>query len=288
VLQTETTWVRLGRREACPICGHPGWCTKTADGNAVKCMRVQSDLPVKSGGWVHKLANTPPARPAPRRVQPAPVAAVKDWPALVATFPRDQVPSLASDLGVFEVALHRLETGWAAQHHAWAFPMYSGRREMIGIRLRANNGRKFAVTGSHNGLFWPTGLCTQADLLVICEGPTDTAALLGLGFDVIGRPQCSGMEYLVIDACRRLRPRDVVILADFDEPKPAPGGGTFRPGQDGACRLADELTLAGVRPKIILPLVGKDARAWVRAGATREIVLTAIRAARYHQRKETP
>jgi hypothetical protein len=161
---------------------------------------------------------------------------------------------------------------------------------MIGVRLRAESGKKWAVPGSHNGLFWPTGLATQADLLVVCEGPTDTAALLGMGFEVIGRPQCNGMEDLVIDAVRRLRPRDVAILADLDEPKARPDGGTFRPGQDGARQLADELTLAGHRPKIILPLVGKDARAWVQAGATREVVLTVINAARYHQpqRKETP
>jgi hypothetical protein len=204
----------------------------------------------------------------------------------MAEFADTGISRLAADLGVTDIALWRLGTRWATPHSAWAFPMYDGRQEMIGVRLRAESGKKWAVTGSHNGLFWPTGLASQADLLVICEGPTDTAALLGLGFDVIGRPMCQGLEDLVIDACCRLRPKDVVILADFDEPKPTPGGGTWRPGQDGARRLADELTLAGIRPKIILPLKGKDARAWVRAGATRETVLTVIRAARYHQPKK--
>jgi hypothetical protein len=284
-----TTWLRLGRKEPCPICGHLGWCTKTADGAAVKCMRVESSLPILSGGWVHRLTATPlPRRSCPPRRQPAPPGPTKDWPALMATFADTGVPRLAADLGVADIALWRLGTRWAATHQAWAFPMYDGHQEMIGVRLRADNGRKWAVTGSRNGLFWPTGLATQADLLIVCEGPTDTAALLGLGFDVIGRPQCNGLEDLVIDACRRLRPRDVVILADFDEPKPRPDGTTFRPGQDGARRLADALTLAGRRPRIILPLAPhKDARAWVRAGATRETVLAVIKAARYHQpRKE--
>lgn len=290
MIDTPTTWLRLGRKEPCPICGHLGWCTKTADGQAVKCMRVKSDLPIKSGGWVHRLTTAPPPRRLLPRRQPAPVPApTKNWPILMAEFSSEDVPRLAADLGIEPVGLYRLGAAWATPHRAWAFPMYDGRREMIGVRLRADNGRKWAVTGSHNGLFWPTGLATQADLLVVCEGPTDTAALLGLGFDVIGRPQCQGLEDLVIDACRLLRPRDVVILADFDEPKPRPDGTTFRPGQDGARCLADAMTLAGRRPKIILPLAPhKDARAWVRAGATRETVLAVIRAARYHQPRKEP
>jgi hypothetical protein len=48
------------------------------------------------------------------------------------------------------------------------------------------------------------------------------------------------------------------------------------PGIDGADRLARALTDAGRRPKVIRPLQGKDARAWVRAGATRAVVDCAI------------
>jgi len=45
--------------------------------------------------------------------------------------------------------------------------------------------------------------------------------------------------------------------------------------------LARALTEAGHRPKVIQPTQGKDARAWVRAGATRAVVDTVIANARY-------
>jgi hypothetical protein len=40
--------------------------------------------------------------------------------------------------------------------------------------------------------------------------------------------------------------------------------------------LAQALTEAGRRPKVIRPLWAKDARAWVQAGATRTVVDAAI------------
>jgi DNA primase len=142
--------------------------------------------------------------------------------------------------------------------------MFDARRKVIGIRLRAEDGQKWAVAGSHNGLFWPDGLAGAGPLL-ICEGPTDTAALLDLGYDAIGRPCCTGAVEMIIEVVRRLRRRDVVVVADADAP-----------GIEGANRLARALTEAGRRPKVIRPLWGKDARAWVQAGATRAVVDTAI------------
>ncbi|MBM4020627.1 MAG: toprim domain-containing protein, partial [Planctomycetes bacterium] len=102
-----------------------------------------------------------------------------------------------------------------------------------------------------NGLFWPEDLASTGPLLV-CEGPTDTAAMLDLGYDAIGRPSCTGAVDMVIQVVRHLRHRDVVILADADGP-----------GIDGANRLAEAMTEAGRRPKVVRPLEHKDARAWI-------------------------
>lgn len=57
----------------------------------------------------------------------------------------------------------------------------------------------------------------------------------------------------------------MVIVADADEP-----------GIEGADHLARALTEAGHRPKIVQPAMGKDAREWATAGATRAVVDTVI------------
>jgi len=180
-----------------------------------------------------------------------------------------EVEILAASLGVSPGSLSRLGVAWAAPHRAWAFPMCNALRETIGVRLRAENGKKWAVRGSHNGLFWPDHLGSGGPLL-LCEGPTDVAALLDLGYDAIGRPSCAGAVEIVIEVVRALNRREVVIVADTDGP-----------GIDGADRLAQALTDAGHRPKVIQPLQDKDARAWKQAGATRAVVDSAIASARY-------
>jgi len=231
-------------------------------------MRVKSDRPTRNGGWLHQVTDAPP-RPAPREYVPRPPRRPSpDWPALLRRFKRDtrtaEVMRLAASLGVSPGSLSRLGVVWAAPHRAWAFPMCDALRKTTGIRLRAANGRKWAVSGSRNGLFWPADLAGAGPLL-FCEGPTDTGALLDLGYDAIGRPSCTGAVDLVIEVVRGLRVRDVVVVADADEQ-----------GIDGADRLARALTEEGHRPKVIQPQRAKDARAWVAAGATRAVVDSAI------------
>lgn len=272
---TATKWVRVTRHQPCPICTKPDWCGVSADGEVACCMRVQSDRPTRNGGWLHSIAGAlpasmpcvyvPPARKDRRRAT--------DWAAVLHRFERDtqkaEVERLARSLGVSADSLPRLGCAWAAPHRAWAFPMLDGQRAIIGLRLRAEDGRKWAIADSRNGLFFPVGLKSAGPLLV-CEGPTDTAAMLDLGYDAIGRPSCTGAVEMVIQAVRTLRRRDVVVVADADGP-----------GIDGADRLARALTEAGRRPKVIRPLQGKDARAWVQAGATRAVVDCAVANALY-------
>ena len=270
---TATKWVRVTRHRPCSICGKPDWCGVSADGAMACCMRVKSDRPARNGGWLHSIAGAPPP-PIPREYVPRPPRRPPPyWPALLRRFERDtpaaEVERLAAGLGLSPSSLLRLGTVWAARHKAWAFPMCDAKHQTIGIRLRAEDGHKWAVAGSHNGLFWPDGLAGAGPLLV-CEGPTDTAALLDLGYDAFGRPSCTGAVEIVIAVIPSLCRRDVVIVADADSP-----------GIDGACRLARALTDAGRRPKVIRPLQGKDARAWVLAGATRAVIDTVVANALY-------
>jgi len=272
---TEKGWGRVTRHRPCVVCGRGDWCGYSADGSVAICMRVKSDRPTRNGGWLHQVTDAPP-RPAPRVYVPQPHHAqpcTTDWATMLRRFERDtraaEVERLATSLGVSPGSLCRLGIAWAAPHRAWAFPMCNGKRRPIGIRLRAESGRKWAIRGSHNGLFWPDHLGNGGPLL-LCEGPTDVAALLDLGYATIGRPSCAGAVDLVIEVVQGLRHRDVVIVADADEQ-----------GLDGADRLARALTEAGRRPKVIRPLQGKDARAWVQAGATRVDVDAVITKALY-------
>jgi hypothetical protein len=170
---------------------------------------------------------------------------------------------LARELGVTEGSLRRLGVGWSAKHRAWTFPMYGAAGEVRGIRLRGTNGRKWSVKGGREGLFIPDGL-DAAQRLLICEGPTDTAAALDMGCAAVGRPSCNGGVDLLLRLVRARRPGELVIVADHDAP-----------GQRGAAALAT--VLAGYVPavRVIMP-PAKDLRAWLQSGATANDLATLI------------
>jgi DNA primase len=139
---------------------------------------------------------------------------------------------------------------------------------VVGIRLRRLDGSKFAVRGGNEGLFLPAIDPTDSRLLV-CEGPTDAAALLDLGYrHVAGRPSCSGGVKLLVELVQRRRPADVVIVADGDEP-----------GRRGADNLASILLVYIPIVRVVLPKRYKDVREFVQAGGTRPQLEQAIAAA---------
>src|SRR5439155_4372061 len=110
-------------------------------------------------------------------------------------------------------------------------------------RLRRPDGAKFAVRGSKDGLFLPaTDSNDESGALLICEGPTDTAALLDMGYsNVIGRPSCTGGIKLLV-AIVRQRFRDVVVISDGDTP-----------GRIGAHNLASVLAVYAPTVRVIAP-----------------------------------
>jgi hypothetical protein len=226
----------------------------------------------KNGGWLHrlkerdfwphprvrKIALTEPEMPS---VDCAKLAA--DF---VAAVDLGRLGEFANGLGLFTDSLTRLGVGWSSNSNAWAFPMKRG-QQIVGIRLRSWTGHKWSVTGGREGLFAPHGLTFLATLLV-AEGPTDTAALLDMGFEAVGRPSCSGGVALLLDLVRSRRVKDVVIVSDLD-----PHGA----GQRGAESLAVALAPYCPSIRVISPPKGsKDAREWRRAGGTHEDVQRAI------------
>lgn len=274
-------FARVSRKSPCPICGKPDWCMIAKTGEFAICPRVPDGAVryLESGaGYLHKLTDHATPRRVPFQHQPPVDEPIIDAPALTEQY-RERANDLshkleleAKALGVSTGALELLGIGWSEEHQAWAFPMSDGAGNVIGIRLRNSEGRKWAVRGSRSGLFLPS-LITGDGPLMLVEGPTDAAALIDLDFDVIGRPFCRGGTQYIQDFLRKGK-RDVVIVSDNDGP-----------GIDGAHALAESLAGYARSTKIIRPIGGnKDARAWVKSGAGRDTVLWVIRQAGYWRR----
>jgi hypothetical protein len=251
---------RVSRCSRCPICDKPDWCLVARDGSKALCQRVESSIRFGEAGWLHRLCDDRPRRF--RRVRTIRSAAVTDFAAMARQCHQALLPgrldALATDLGLTPTSLSRLGAGWSAAHGAWSFPMSDMAGRVRGIRLRLVNGRKLAVTGSREGLFLPEK-CSGNQLLVT-EGPTDTAALLDMGFPfVAGRPSCTGGIGLLVELVAARRATDVTIIADADEP-----------GRRGAANLASVLAVYAPNVRAIEPPAGvKDARDWLRAGGSR-------------------
>lgn len=177
----------------------------------------------------------------------------------------DFVDRMADSLGISRDAAHSFGVAWSRDHLAWAWPMRDGNGKVCGIRLRANDGKKWAVKGSQQGLFEP--IMAARNRVFLPEGPTDTAALVSLGVFAIGRPSASGGLMAIKQTVSRLRIREVVIIADNDEDKEH-NGRKFNAGYDGAESLSRNLQV----PNCVISLPCKDARDFVKNGGTWEML----------------
>lgn len=258
---------RLRRGEPCPVCDHLEWCLVSRDEppSQALCQRVESKRRWQDAGWLHVLRDDGRPRPRTRSIIIPLRAVARDLGGLAAEYTHRAQPAavvrFAAHLGVSAISLERLGIGWDGR--TWSFPMSDAGGFVRGIRLRTPSGRKFAVGGSKEGLFIPAGLGGQ-DPLLICEGPTDTAAALSLRFDAVGRPSGRSGVRLVVEYVKRHRPPSVVVVADTD-----------RTGLRGASSLASVLACYCRDVRVIEPWA-KDLRAWLQAGATPADVNDAI------------
>ena len=283
---------KVKKNNPCPVCGRPDGCLVAEDGSAALCSRIESDKLCGepfAGGWLHKLTDDyRKAKYVPKRKPPLAPGPVVDWEKLTEEYHRafDMGKGCAL-FGVSAMALDDILTGWDPVKKVHTFPMKDGKGNIIGIRLRTLKGKKFSVPGSKHGLFWPLSVKADADeLLFFPEGPTDTAALLDLGFSPVGRASC-GTGYQYIKAMIEHNNRQVVIPADKDKAKYTPEGKKFFPGYDGALKLARSIKPFVRSVRIIKPPVKKDIRAWYLAGCTRYAVLCLVKNAKFIKFGET-
>jgi hypothetical protein len=267
---------RVTRSHPCPVCGHTHWCLVASDGSAAICPRTKDGAVKKCGdaGYLHILEDRHDGHDRHRNgvkwrhtltIVSGQDGRTQDFGQLSARcesqLTSERLHALAQPLGLSAGSLQRLRLGWDGS--AWTFPMSDAAGKIVGIRRRFPGGRKASVKGSKTGLFIPTDL-TGVGPLVLCEGSTDTAAALDLGFDAIGRPNCnSGVEMTVPSVRGR---DDVVIIADNDTA-----------GRMGADRLASVLALCCQSLRVVCPPAGvKDLRQWFNAGLTSEALRQTI------------
>jgi hypothetical protein len=272
--------IRVSKNNRCPVCDHPDWCGMTADGRMAICMRVESAVKTKNGGWLHRLSAPlikPLPKPEPKKKSPADMYALMNRYKLRCTDALCR--RLAGQLGVSPAALRELEIGYDGVNYT--FPMRNGLDRVIGVKLRAPKGGKFCVPGSQLGIYWPICVsCKSDDDLYICEGESDCAAMLDLGFSAIGRPSCSAGTEAILKFLS-VRRRHVIIMADKDEPKKRPDGSLWRPGQEGALLLAKAVSPFVRSVRVIKPPRHKDVRQWYQAGATKPAVLAVVENTRF-------
>lgn len=239
------------------------------------CMRVPSSrsktLKDGSTGWLHSLDGP---RPPVRQIQPEKPKFTVNCRALMAGWMAETTPEmyrkLSETLGVHQwtLAEHGLSCAYAEPYQAWAFSMWDGHGHCIGIRLRSLSGYKWTVKDTHAGIFVP--MINPQSTVLICEGPTDTAAGLSLGYYAVGRPSCSGGAPMLKDLIRKNNVKRAIIVADADDP-----------GLNGARSLVSVLQV----PACILTLPTKDLREFHRSGGTRQALECLAKNSVWHNRK---
>jgi len=287
-MQSVNGWIRIKKSNPppfneCKVCGKPDHCLALEDGSKAICTRISQGgkkVGTQDAGWLHKLLENPNRPKYHKPVEKFKPEKIPNWPKLVkqCQINLPDLSELSKELGLSMESLARLNVGYFRK--CFTFPMRNGQNEYVGIRMRAKT-KKFAIKGGKNGIFWPIGVFAESrEILFICEGPTDTAALLDLGFEAIGRASCNTGKNYIIEMIEN-KDRAVVIMGDKDEAKYRPDGTVYYPGQEGALQLAQDLKEHVQHIRIIKPPKAKDCRAWVQSGATAKMVMTLVDNARF-------
>ena len=213
-----------------------------------------------------KFISKPFLPPPPRRETPPLAGAAEMIARWKDATDFDDLDLFAFELGVSVNSLMDLDCVWAAPHNAWAFPMRDHEGDTVGIRLRDKAGKKWAVTGSKEGLFFWRNVIGRTTWIV--EGPTDTAAGITMNLNVVGRPSCQGAVKSLV-ALVGYGVKEVVIISDNDGP-----------GLSGSARLEQHLPCP--YREIVLPC--KDLREFLKLGGTRQL-LESMAAKQLPQRK---
>jgi len=250
---SNSEWIRVSKQNPCPICGKPDWCLVASDGSVAICPRTPSDRMAGSAGYIHDINPLIAATaPIPKMPEPEPHLDI-DWQSgadqAVARMESFMYDELTKQTGLSKDELVCMQVGWSSKKSAYTFPMRDHEGRAIGIRLRTPDGNKYAVKGSRSGLFYAGDPPSRGQVLV-AEGPTDTACLVGRGFSAVGRPSCNGGGLYLLKMLNWKH--EVVLVADND-----------KPGRDGAASIAKLIKDRVSSVRIMTPPRGNDIKDWV-------------------------
>ena len=276
---SESTWIRVSRAEPCPVCKRPDYCTRTTDGAAVKCMRVESEKPDKGklGGWIHNLADDPlPPMPPPKKVDKKP-----DWTDECRKMyehekAHDKRCSVAEQLKVSVESLDAMRVGigwddWSGKEFS-SWPSRDSDGRCIGYVRRYSDGSKKTNQGGSTGVFYTPTWYAHPGPVFIVEGGSDPAACESHNLSAIGRASnvCGGhwIRKMIEKRCPN---RLIIVVGERDEDPSKRGSPSVPsctvdcrgcaycwPGYFGMKKVADELGPRAVG--VMVPPGVKDMR----------------------------
>lgn len=265
-MSSSDSWIRVTREMPCPVCGKPDNCTVSSDGTMVWCGRVSdgSLSQNKGGQYLHRIRDDWRQMPLAPVHKPRPKPRHTDYSGLASRLAAEGCEGrerLAELLGVKVSALERLGVGWDGWKHYWSFPERDAAGRIIGINERHSDGDKRRRSGSRAGLTYADGWDNGDGPVLLVEGGSDTAALLGIGLNVIGRPSNLGGVSLLAELLNDWPDdREIIVIGERDQ-KP---DGRW-PGREGAISTAEGLSekLDRVVLWSLPPDHAKDSRAWL-------------------------
>lgn len=265
-MESSHRWVRVSRDNLCPVCGKPDNCEVSSDGGVVWCGRVsEGSVRENAGGqYLHRLKHDrqppsmPPVREGHRKSAP------RDYSGLAWRLYEEGGEGrqrLSELLGVKETALVRLQVGWDRWNNYWSFPERDGHGKVIGINARHLSGEKKRLFGGKSGLTYAQDRMAGEGPILLVEGGSDSAALMGIGLNVVGRPSNRGGVGLLTELLRAIpTTREIIVIGERD----AKPDGNW-PGREGAICTARGLSEALDRSVgwSLPPDHAKDSRDWL-------------------------
>ena len=246
----------------CPVCEREKYCLVSDDGNFVICTKVSSKKKYEAySGWLHKLSDA-------NFKKPKKVIKSKDYSrninhiqSVYQNLDKDFLTRFANKLNVAPIVLYHLGVGYDKKSQFY-FPMFNADFKMIGLKIRAFNGKRWCVPGSRLGVYIPDDF-NSSEEVYICEGESDTAAMLNLGYNAIGKASatsCRNILKELLNCCPI-----ITIVSDYDN---------HGLGYKESCKLAK---LFDSHVNIVLNRNYKDIRAWIDSGTFSHPKLIALK-----------
>lgn len=267
---------RVSETDPCEICNSTKWCgteegvvfcprREMCDDSRCSCHRKSWRF--GSWGWVHQkyTGDRRRRRSRTQRMQ----CRVTNFEAMrethehcVREIQAGQVEYWAERLGVSQKSLRQLEFGYHNLDYprGVCFPVRNVDGHVVGISVRrdGDDQKRMVIGSSTRGVFTPVEL-DPSRALFMCEGATDTAALLTMGVQAIGRISTSDSPFIPVRFALKYGFTHVVAVADRDD---------HGAGQQAAEHIARCAKSSGLKTLLLVPPFGSnDVRQWLGQGA---------------------